>query len=310
MELYKASCFIRSLVSSRQQILFRKVLLALTIKFRASDSGTTVPHSPCFSLGDAQAFILQIGGRWWEWMTVLCASGGTFFSCATGSMQVPYQFHCSQLVAGGLVCLVAKASPVSHLLFVTPAMHPHKASTHPPGTFAASHFLGGGRRYSCPSPCPGLHPSSISPDQLHSCFRLQGKVSLVRVLLSLHWNIFELAEQLCGGPHFPVYKAFSLTSLCLRDKVWLVSQWVPVRREATAKAGLLLSWHEFWWGGDGPQPMCSSQHPVHGDSLFPPYFAIGGAAAWLLHVTHKRLLSTGAGRPASSTAESCVNKGH
>lgn len=189
-------------------------------------------------------------------------------------------------------------------------VHPHKAPTYPPGRFAAPHFLWEGRRCSSPSPWQGPGPSSVSPDQLHSCFRLhQGKASLILVLLLSHWNVFELAEQLCGSPHFPLFKAFSLTSFYCRDKVWLVSQCMPGRREATAKArrsAPFLAWILVRWGWS----MCSSQHPMCADSLFPPYFAIGGAAAWFLRVTHIRLLSSGAGRPASSTAESYGNKGH
>lgn len=79
----------------------------------------------------------------------------------------------------------------------------------------------------------------------------QGKASLRRVLLLPHWNTFELAEQLCGSPHFPLFKAFSLTSFYRRDKVWLVSQCMPVRRKATAEArrsAPFLAWVLVGWG--------------------------------------------------------------
>lgn len=119
---------------------------------------------------------------------------------------------------------------------------------------------------------------------------------------------FELTEQLCGSPHLPLFKTFSLTSFYLRDKVWMFpNDCLWGGKPQPRQEGLLLSWHEFQWGGGGAQTMCSSQHPMHGDSLFPSYFALGGAPAWVLHVTHIRLLSRGAGRLASSTAET---KGH
>lgn len=132
-------------------------------------------------------------------------------------------------------------------------VHLHKAATYPPERFAAPRFLWEGRRCSSPSPWPGQGPSSISPDQLQSYFRLhQGKAPLIRVLLLSHWNIFELAEQLCCSPHFPLFKAFSLTSFYCRDKVCLASQCLGGGKPQPRQEGLFLSWHEFWWGEDGP----------------------------------------------------------
>lgn len=146
---------------------------------------------------------------------------------------------------GPLLCLTCDLWPLECTM-----VHPHKASTYPPGRFAASQFLWEGRRHSCPSPWPGLSFLHF-PRPVAQLFRLhQGKASLRRMLLLSHWNISELAEQLCGSPHFPLFKAFSLTFYS-RDKVWLVSQCVPVRREATAKArrfAPFLAWLLVRWG--------------------------------------------------------------
>lgn len=108
-------------------------------------------------------------------------------------------------------------------------MHPHKPSTHLSGSFPTSHLLyreeGGPpihahvhahshihvRVYAHDYDHPHAHISvhahaQVNPKPSSTDISGSGREKLLPVqVLSQHKDIFQMAEQLCGNPHFPPF---------------------------------------------------------------------------------------------------------